>query len=114
MAYNEEVAHRVRHRLKGKVPVKELKMMGCLIFMVHDTMCLGIQIDKKSNADILMVRVGALNYKDVLPKRKGKQVYLKGELFRGFLRIESDDFDGEDDLEYWIRAALAFNKILSR
>ena len=37
-------------------------MMGGLIFMINDAMCIGLDFDKKSNEDRLMVRVGKINY----------------------------------------------------
>ena len=66
MAFSEFLADRVRQRLLNKGLVEEKKMMGGLIFMVNDKMCVGIDIDKKTQADRLMVRVGKLPYKDLL------------------------------------------------
>lgn len=40
MAYSEYQAERIRARLKG-ITYYEKKMMGGLIFMVRDAMCLG-------------------------------------------------------------------------
>jgi len=66
MAFSEFLADRVRQRLLNKGQVEEKKMMGGLIFMVNDKMCIGVDIDKKTQADRLMVRVGKLPYKNLL------------------------------------------------
>ena len=46
MAYNEYLVERVRSRLHSTAKIEEKKMMGGLIFMVNDKMCIGIDIDK--------------------------------------------------------------------
>lgn len=56
MAYSEFLAERVRQRLSKSGIVVEKKMMGGLVFMINDKMCLGIDTDKKSQSDRLMVR----------------------------------------------------------
>ena len=50
MAYSEHQADRIRKRLKG-ISYSEKRMMGGLIFMVRDSMCVGLDFDKKANED---------------------------------------------------------------
>ena len=73
MAYSEYLADRIRQRLNNKGEVIEKKMMGGLIFMVNDKMCMGVDIDKKTDLDRVMVRVGKLPYEDLL-NQKGSRV----------------------------------------
>ena len=56
MAFSEFMADRVRQRLRGKGQLEEKKMMGGLIFMLNDKMCVGLDIDKATGSDRLMVR----------------------------------------------------------
>ena len=58
MAYSEYLADRVRQRLRQQGNVEEKKMMGGLIFMVNEKMCVGLDIDKETGKDRLMVRIG--------------------------------------------------------
>ncbi len=112
MAYNEHQADRIRARLKHIKELKELKMMGGLIFMVNEKMCVGIDIDKKTSHDRLMVRVGKLAYMDLLNKKGSRKMDFTGKPMRGFLFIEPEGFDMEEDLDFWIEKALEFNTLL--
>ncbi|MEO1049277.1 MAG: TfoX/Sxy family protein [Bacteroidota bacterium] len=112
MAYSEYLADRVRQRLGQFKNIEEKKMMGGLIFMVNEKMCVGIDIDKKTNHDRLMVRVGKLPYEELLNQRGSREMDFTGKVMRGFLFIDPDGFDAEDDLDFWIEKALEFNSML--
>jgi len=112
MAFNEHFVDRVRERFKKTPNVEERKMMGGLIFMVNDKMCVGVDIDKKTQLDRLMVRVGKLAYEELLAKTGSKKMDFTGKVMRGFLFIDPDGFDMEEDLDFWIERALEFNKLL--
>ena len=113
MAYSEYQADRIRARLKG-IHYFEKKMMGGLIFMVRDAMCFGLDFDKKCNEDRLMVRVGKLNYENLLHQNGSTIMDFTGQVMRGFLFIEASGFDFEEGLDFWIEKALEFNLILSQ
>lgn len=113
MAYSEFQADRIRQALKSKNITAEKKMMGGLIFMVNDKMCVGLDIDKKTNTDRLMVRVGKANHDDLIFKKGSREMDFTGKVMRGFLFIEIDGFDLDEDLSFWVKKALEFNKELS-
>ena len=78
MAYSEHLVDRVRIRLINKGLVEEKKMMGGLIFMINDAMCIGLDFDKKSNEDRLMVRVGKINYENLIHQRGSTKISTTG------------------------------------
>lgn len=110
MAYSEFLADRIRHRLRSAGIIQEKRMMGGLIFMVNDHMCIGIDIDKTSNADRLMVRVGKLPYRDLLAKEGSRIMDFTGKEMRGFLFIDPDGFEREEDMDFWVNQAIDFNQ----
>jgi len=112
MAYNEFLADRIRQRLNRIGKVEEKKMMGGLIFMVNEKMCVGVDRDKKKNEDRLMVRVGKLPYEQLLNKKGSKVMDFTGTVMRGFLFIEPDGFDTDVDLDFWLDRALEFNQLI--
>jgi TfoX/Sxy family transcriptional regulator of competence genes len=114
MAYSEFLADRVRQRLNHKGSILEKKMMGGLIFMVNDKMCIGIDIDKSSNNDRLMVRVGKLPYEKLLKKEGSRPMDFTGKAMRGFLFIDPDGFDKDTDLDFWVTTALEFNEMIEK
>jgi hypothetical protein len=112
MAYSEHQAHRIRERLTG-IQFFEKKMMGGIIFMVRDAMCIGLDFDKKLNGDRLMVRVGKLDYEKLLNRKGSSKMDFTGKVMRGFLFIESSGFDLDNDLDFWVGKALEFNQFLT-
>jgi TfoX/Sxy family transcriptional regulator of competence genes len=113
MAYSERQADRIRTRL-AQLPVSEKKMMGGLIFMVNNAMCLGLDTDKQSQTDRLMVRVGTLNYEALLSEPGSRIMNFTGTVMRGFLFIDADAFDFDKDLDFWVEKALEFNQMLTQ
>ncbi len=112
MAYSEFLSDRIRYRLKNIGKIEEKKMMGGLIFMVNNKMCVGVDVDKTTGNDRLMVRVGKLPYEKLLQEKGSRVMDFTGTVMRGFLFIDPDGFDGEDDLDFWIDKAVEFNQTL--
>ncbi len=108
MPYSEHQAERIRVRL-NHLPVVEKKMMGGLIFMVRNAMCVGIDIDRSTAKDRLMVRVGKRHDKPLLSRPGSRQMDFTGTVLRGFLFVDADAFDLDEDLDFWINQALEFN-----
>lgn len=87
MAYSEQLADRIRQRLAHLPRVEEKKMMGGLVFMVDEKMCVGVSRDKDTGEDRLMARVGEAACEAYLGKR-------------GFLPIYPEGIDRERDSNY--------------
>ena len=104
MAYNEHLAERIRQVLeRERVVFEEKKMMGGLTFMVDDKMCIGIVKDD------LMARVGPDAYEKALEKEGCREMNFTGRSMKGYVYVEPDAIDMEDDLKYWIQLCLVFN-----
>lgn len=84
-------------------------MMGGLIFMVNEKMCVGVDIDKSTGQDRLMVRVGKASHDQLIFKKGSREMDFTGSVMRGFLFIGPEGFDRDEDLAFWIRKALEFN-----
>lgn len=112
MPYSEFLADRVRQRLNSQNLVVEKKMMGGLIFMVNDKMCIGVDTDRKTGQDRLMVRVGKADYEKLLKQKGCREMDFTGKPMKGFVFIYPEGFDYEKDLDFWVHQALEFNKEL--
>ena len=103
MPYSELLADRIRQVLKQKrVAYEEKKMMGGLTFMVDKKMCVGIVKDD------LMARVGKDNYENALKKKGCRKMDFTGKPLKGFVFVDAEGIDLDDDLEAWIDQALEF------
>ncbi|MFT6827099.1 MAG: hypothetical protein ACI9Z3_000420 [Roseivirga sp.] len=110
MAFSDFLVDRVRQRLSKANITEAKRMMGGLIFMVNDKMCIGVDVDKTTGLDRLMVRVGKASYPQLLFKKGSQQMDFTGKVMRGFLFIGPEGFDSDEDLDFWTEKALAFNK----
>ncbi|MEM7040053.1 MAG: TfoX/Sxy family protein, partial [Bacteroidota bacterium] len=104
MAYDEHLAERIRRVLNQKsTPFTEKKMMGGLTFMVDDKMCTGIVKND------LMARVGPDKYEEALALPGCRKMEFTGRPLKGYVFVDSEAIDREDDLEMWVQWCLDFN-----
>ncbi len=80
-----------------------MKMMGGLCFMVDDKMCIGIV--KES----LMARIDPEEEDDLLSKEGSKPMDFTGRPMKGYLFIEPEGVDMDEDLDFWVEKCLDFN-----
>jgi TfoX/Sxy family transcriptional regulator of competence genes len=109
MAFSEHLAERVRQRLRKANITDEKRMMGGLIFIVNNKMCVGVDMDKTTGNDRLMVRVGKASHDQLVFQHGSREMDFTGRVMRGFLFVGPEGFDSEDDLDFWVEKALEFN-----
>lgn len=110
MPYSEFLADRVKQRLSSHGLTEVKKMMGGLVFMVNDKMCVGVDTDRKTGDDRLMVRVGKAVCDDLLDLPGCREMDFTGKPMKGFLFVYPEGFDTDSDLDFWVEKALAFNQ----
>jgi hypothetical protein len=109
MAYDENSAERVRRFLSGTPDVREIKMMGALIFMVNDNMCCGV------TGTALMVRVGPAAHEAALRQpHVGPMTIAGGRRLRAFVRVEPEGYATDAALAEWVGRGIAFVSSLPR
>ena len=112
MAFSDFLADRVRQYLQGKGGLEEKKMMGGLVFMLNGKMCVGVDVDKSDGSDRLMVRVGKDNFDELLGANGAKKMDFTGRPMKGYLFIDPEGFDTDEQLRFWLEHAVKFNSIL--
>ncbi|MCX2681323.1 TfoX/Sxy family protein [Galbibacter sp. EGI 63066] len=106
MAYSEHQKERIERILKEKtIKFEGRKFMGGYCFFVDDKMCIGLDIDKKTGKDRLMVRIGEDVMLHALKKKGCRPMDITGRPMKGFAFIDPQGFD----LDYWVQLALDFN-----
>lgn len=104
MAFDQELAARVRDLLAGKRAVEEKKMMGGLTFMVNGKMCVGVLKDD------LMVRLDPETYQEALLREGAREMDIMKRPTPGFVFVSREGTASKTDLSRWIDLALEFNK----
>ena len=110
MPFSEHLALRGRQGLDNSGQLFAKKLRGGLIFMVNEKMCIGVDTDRSTNQDRLMVRVGKAAHEDLLDRPGCREMDFTGKPMKGFLFIYPEGFDSEADLDFWVEKALEFNK----
>ena len=106
MAYNEQLADRVRQILgTRKARYTEKKMFGGLCFLVNDKMLMGVEKER------LMVRIGQEAEASALKKKGAKPMDFTGRVMKGYLFVDQDAVDMNKDLEYWVDLCLKYNPL---
>jgi TfoX/Sxy family transcriptional regulator of competence genes len=101
MAYDEELAGRVRQALGERADFDEKKMFGGVAFMVNTHMACGIIRND------LMVRVGKPNHEDAL-SRGAREMEMGGRSMPGMVIVPGDSLADPDFFESWMTTAVDF------
>jgi TfoX/Sxy family transcriptional regulator of competence genes len=103
MAYNEELANRVRETLMELPNVEEKKMFRGVTFMVNGKMCISV------SGEELMCRIHPdIQAKSMeLPGVRGME--KAGKIMKGYVYISPENLKRQEDFEYWVKLALDYN-----
>jgi hypothetical protein len=102
MAYDEELAERLRAVLSGQPNLSERKMFGGLAFMVAGNMCCGIIGDE------LMLRVGPQGYEDALAQPHARLMEFTGRPMKGMVTVAPAGFATEDALAALVQRGVSY------
>ena len=108
MAYDEDLAARVRAALGAREGLTEKKMFGGLGFMLNGNMCVGV-----TNND-LMVRVGADGHQEALSQPHARPMDLTGRPMNGFVFVGSSGIGDDASLQRWLDRGLTFAETLPK
>jgi TfoX/Sxy family transcriptional regulator of competence genes len=108
MAYDQDLAERVRRLLEGTGALEEKRMMGGLCFMLDGHMCCGV------NGSDLMVRTGAERHAEMLTRPHARPMDFTGKPLRGFVWVAPDGTASEPQLSEWVEDAIQLVRTLPR
>jgi TfoX/Sxy family transcriptional regulator of competence genes len=105
MAYNEQLAGRVRLLLEEMAGAEEKGMFGGLAFMIDDKMCAGVVKND------LMLRIDPGIYEACLQREGCRAMNFTGRPMKGFVFVDDESLRSDNVLKEWIDLALAFNTL---
>ena len=106
MAFDEELADRIRFLVRGRSDIAERKMFGGLAFLLRGRMCFGIV------GSDLMVRVGADDYHGSLAKKHVRPMDFTGRPLKGMVYVAPAGVQTKTALRYWIERGIGFSETL--
>jgi TfoX/Sxy family transcriptional regulator of competence genes len=103
MAYDEDLANRVRELLAGEPAMSEMRMFGGLAFLLHGNMAVAV-----SSKGGLMLRCDPDDMDAALARPHTGPMVMRGRPAKGWLRVEADGVRTKRQLEPWVRRGSAF------
>ncbi|MEU4316664.1 TfoX/Sxy family protein [Nocardia sp. NPDC024068] len=107
MAYDEELAERVRDTVEPGPDISERKMFGGLAFLFGGNM--GVAVSREGG---LMVRMDPAAAADLVDDRTVTPMVMQGRELDGWLRITAEAVAGDRELDTWVGRGARFARSL--
>jgi TfoX/Sxy family transcriptional regulator of competence genes len=107
MAYDEDLANRIRELIAAEPGVTEKKMFGGLAFLVGGNMSVAA-----SGQGGLMVRVNPDETDALLAKPHAGPMEMRGRSMQGWLRVDAEGVRTKRQLEPWVKRGVAYARSL--
>ena len=107
MAYDEDLANRIRELIAMETGLTEKKMFGGLAFLIDGNMSVGV-----SGQGGLMVRVDPAETDALVLKPHARPFEMRGRAMQGWLRVDAEGVGTKRQLEPWVRRGVAYARSL--
>ena len=107
MAYDLELADRIREAVAGEDGVSERTMFGGLAFLVNGNLAVSA-----SSRGGLMVRADPPDTEALLADEHAERFVMRGREMAGWLRIHPAGVDTDADLARWVGIGVAYARTL--
>src|SRR3954465_7426869 len=107
MAYDEDLANRIRELIGAEPDVTEMKMFGGLAFLIGGNMAVGA-----SGQGGLLVRVDPEKSGSLVETTSARPMEMRGREMKGWLRVAAKDVTTENALAAWVARGTAYARSL--
>jgi TfoX/Sxy family transcriptional regulator of competence genes len=107
VAYDEDLANRIRELIASEPDVSEESMFGGLVFLVGGKMSVAA-----SGKGGLIVRVDPEETDALLANPHARPFEMRGRAMQGRLRIDAEGLRSKRQLEPWVRRGVAYARSL--
>src|SRR4051812_28718187 len=107
MAYDEDLANRIRELMAEEPGVSEKKMFGGLAFLVGGNMAVAA-----SGQGGLMVRVDPDEREALVAEPHAQPMEMRGRVMDGWLRVGAEGVRSGEQLEPWVRRGAVYARSL--
>jgi hypothetical protein len=107
MAYDTELADRIRFVMGTGPGITEKKMFGGLAFLIGGNMAISA-----SGQGGALVRVDPADTDALIATANATLAVMGGRPMRGWLRVGSEDLDSDEQLTEWIERAVGYTRSL--
>ena len=107
MAYDEDLADRIRELVGRERGLTEKKMFGGLAFLIHGNMSVAA-----SGQGGLLVRVDPAESERLVAKSKASPMVMRGREMAGWLRVSAKDLRTKRQLQKWVELGVGYARSL--
>jgi TfoX/Sxy family transcriptional regulator of competence genes len=107
MAYDEELAGRIRELVDHEPGLTEQKMFGGLAFLIGGNMAVAA-----SGQGGLLVRVDPDDSDELVAQTGAELMEMRGRQMAGWLRVGSQDVESPDQLAAWVGRGTSYARSL--
>src|SRR5262245_1958186 len=107
MAYDEELADRIRELVGSEPGLTEQKMFGGLAFLIGGNMAIAA-----SGQGGLLVRADPEESDELVEKTNARLMEMRGREMRGWLRVDADDVGTKPELAKWAKLGTGYARSL--
>jgi TfoX/Sxy family transcriptional regulator of competence genes len=107
VAYDEELADRIRELVAGEPDLTEKKMFGGLAFLIDGNMAVAA-----SGQGGLMVRCDPDETDRLVAKNHARRFEMRGREMDGWLRVDDEGVKTKRQLEPWVKTGVAYARSL--
>jgi len=107
MAYDEDLANRLRELLADEDGITEKKMFGGLAFLLHGHMSVSA-----SGRGGLLARIDPAETEAALKKPHVGLMEMRGRTMEGWLRVAPEGLKTKRQLEGWVKRSVAYVRTL--
>ena len=107
MAYDEELAQRIRDLVGGESGLTEQKMFGGLAFLIGGNMAVAA-----SGQGGILVRADPEESDALVATTNARLMEMRGREMRGWLRVDAEDVRTEGELARWVEWGVAYARSL--
>ena len=107
MAYDEQLATRIRTLIGDAPDVTEKKMFGGLAFLVRGNMAIAA-----SGEGGVLVRVDPVRSNELVDTTDAYVAEMRGRQMPGWLRVDANRLRADRDLAFWVETGTEFARSL--
>jgi hypothetical protein len=107
MAYDHELAQRIRELVAGEQGVAEQRMFGGLAFLINGNMSVAA-----SGQGDLLVRMDPDESEALIGDERVRPMVMRGRTMRGWLRVETTAVIVSGELEQWVTRGVSYARSL--